>query len=267
MAFPIALVPVDASIMSSYDIAGKTGGPRANCKPLIKLTSGKLVPAAAAALKKLSDAVAAAGGDFRVTDCHREVSIQIALRKRYDFWVASGKPKGAAYNSKTMKNAFVAMPGKSNHNGGRAVDIDIGSLKFAGVPANLQLDKLWEIASPLGWSHIIKYAIEGSSESWHFDFWGDIDGLHDRLGYEQGALAGALLVGQAGNWQTYERVIQALVCRAGQNIGEIDGAIGAKTKAALETLFKAPKGSMDARLKAKDESLFAPLVALPAFRQ
>lgn len=265
MAFPIALVPVDASIMSSYDVSGKTGGPRANCRPLVKRLSGKMVPEAAVALKKLSDAVAASGGDFRVTDCHREVSVQIALRKRYDFWVASGKPRGAAFNSKTMKSAFVAPPGKSNHNGGRAIDIDIGSLKFPGVPANLQLDKLWEIATPLGWSHIIKYATEGASESWHFDYQGELEGIFDRLGYGQGALAGALLVGQAGGWQTYDRVIQALVCRAGQNIGEIDGIIGTKTRAAVETLLKAPKGSLTARLKAKDESLFAPLVALPAF--
>lgn len=261
---PIQLVQVDPSIVSAYDPHGVTGGPRVNCKLLSKMTMGKLTPEAAVALKKLNDAVSAAGGDFRVTDCHRDVTVQGAARKKYDFWVASGKPKGAAYNSKTMKNDYVALPGKSNHNGGRAIDIDLGSLKFPGVARDKQLDKLWEIATPLGWSHVIKAPTEGVSESWHFDFQGDLKGVFDRLGYEQGALAGALLVGQAGAWQSYERVIQALVCRAGGLIGEIDGQIGPKTLAALSSLLKVSVSTVSSRVSAKEETLFSPLLSLPS---
>ena len=262
MSFPLTLVPVDELILSSYDINGKTGGVRSGLKPLVKLYSGKMIPAAAIALKKLSDAVLSEGGDFRVTDCHREINTQIALRKRYDYWIACGKPKGSAYNSKTMKNVFVALPGKSNHNGGRAVDLDIGSLKFPGIHPNRQLDKLWEIAKPLGWTPIIRSPIEGSSESWHFDFQDDLEGVFDRLGYEQGALAGSLLVGQAGEWQTYERVIQALVCRAGASIGEIDGIIGPRTRSAVCALLKISDGEVRLRFTNKDESLYTELLSL-----
>lgn len=261
------LIPVDPTIMSSYDAKGQTGGPRASLKPLAQLgKAGIAVAEMAAALKRLSDAVQAAGGDLRITECHRDVSVQMAARARYDAWVAAGKPKPgtAAFNSKTMKSDYVAAPGKSNHNAGRAIDVHIGALHFPGVAANQQLDKLWEIAKPIGWSPIIKSADEGASEAWHFDFWGELAGVHQRLGYEQASLCGALLVGHAGAYQTFARVVQALLCRAGCDIGEIDGAIGPKTLAAIgKTLGKAD-AAMASRVHAEDETLLTELAALHA---
>ncbi len=262
----VKLVPVDVSIACSYDNAGKTGQPRAQCKPLVKLgKAGIAVQEAADALKALSDAVTSAGGDLRITECHRDVAVQTAARAKYDNWVKAGKPKPgtANWNGNTMKNAFVAAPGRSGHNAGRSIDVHLSELKFPGVPKDKQLDKLWEIAIPLGWDPIIKTADEGASEAWHFDFPGELKGVKERLGYEQWALCGALLVGH-GDLQGYEAVTQALLCRAGYDIGKIDGAIGAKTRAALVQALRLSEDVVKAKITAKDESIWPALLSLPA---
>lgn len=258
MYAPVPLVTVDASIMSSYGKTG-TGGPRAELNKLSGYSWGKCVAEVALATKKLHDACTAAGADFRVTEMHRDVGVQALARAKYDRWVAAGKPTGAAYNSKTMKNAFVAPPGRSGHNAGRSIDFDTGKIAFPGVASNLQLDEMWEIAKPLGWKPVIKEAKEGSSESWHLDYPGELWGVMNRLGYEQWAICGALLVGH-GDMDDFDAVVQACLCRAGYEIGKIDGAPGKLTNAALESAV--PGGV--ARMTARDESLFAVLLALPA---
>lgn len=263
----VLLVPVDPSIASSYDKAGKTGSPRATLTPLSKLgKAGIAVPEVAQALKALSDAVTAAGGDFRITECHRDVGVQQTARTKYDNWVKAGKPPAtsAAYDAKTMKSAFVALPGRSFHNAGRAIDVHIGALKFPGVSADKQLDKLWEIAKPLGWSPIIKTADEGASEAWHFDYYGELSGVLKRLGYEQTALCGAILVGHSGDCQTYPHTVQALLQRAGFDIGSIDGAIGPKTLHALSVAIGVTPDTSKNLVAAKDESVYAKLLSLPA---
>lgn len=262
----VKLVSVDVSIASSYDKSGKTGGPRANCTPLAKLgKAGVAHPEMAPALLALSNAVAAAGGDFRVTECHRDVNVQKAARAKYDAWVKAGKPKPGTpgWNAATMKNAFVAAPGRSGHNAGRSIDVHLDVLKFPGLPADKQLDKLWELAIPLGWKPIIKSADERASEAWHFDYPGELSGVMARLGYEQWALCGALLVGH-GDLQDFPAVTQALLCRAGYNIGSIDGAIGPKSIAALADALKVSEADAKAKVAAKDESIWAALLSLPA---
>ncbi len=262
----IKLVPVDLTIASSYSKSGGTGGPRANLTPLAKLgKAGVAHPEMAPALKSLSDAVTARGGDLRITECHRDVAVQQAARTKYDNWVKAGKPStgSAGWNAATMKNAYVALPGRSGHNAGRSIDVHLSALKFPGTPANKQLDVLWECAIPLGWKPIIKTADEGAKEAWHFDFWGELNGVLDRLGYEQAALCGALLVGH-GDLQGFPAVVQALLCRAGFNIGNIDGAIGPKSIAALAQALKITEADAKAKVVAKDESIFGPLLALPA---
>jgi hypothetical protein len=263
---PVKLVPVDSSIASSYNKSGGTGGPRSNLISLAKLgKAGVAHPEMAPALKSLSDAVAAAGGDFRVTECHRDVSVQRTAREKYDNWVNAGKPAvgSSKWNAATMKNAFVALSGRSGHNAGRSIDVHLSELKFPGVPANKQLDKLWEIAIPLGWSPVIKLADESAKESWHFDFWGELKGVLDRLGYEQAALCGALLVGH-GDLQSFPAVTQALLCRAGFDIGKIDGAIGPKSIAALAAALKVSEADAKSRVAAQDSSVWSALLALPA---
>ena len=261
----IPLVSVDPSIASSYDKAGKTGGPRANLTPLCKLgKAGIAVPEMARALLNLSNAVAAAGGDLRITECHRDVAVQKAARAKYDAWVAAGKPKPgtSAFNDKTMKAAFVATPGRSGHNAGRSIDVHLGALKFA-APMDQQLDRLWAVALPLGWKPIIKTADEGASEAWHFDYWGELTGVFERLGYEQAALCGAILVGH-GDLDSHGARVQALLCRAGFNIGKIDGIAGANTANALATALGVSVDAAKAVISSNDTSVYARLLALPA---
>ena len=266
MAAPVALVPVDASIASSYDKAGKTGSPRATLTPLARLgKAGVAHPDMAHALLNLSNAVAAASGDLRITECHRDVAVQKAARAKYDNWVKAGKPaaSSSAFDAKTMKAAFVAQPGRSGHNAGRSIDVHLGMLKFPGLPADKQLDKLWEIAIPLGWAPIIKTADEGASEAWHFDFWGELAPLKARMGYEQAARAGAILVGH-GDIATFEAVVQALLLRAGHLIGPTDGIIGPKTMSALAAALKCSEADAKSRVSAKDATVHSTLLGLPA---
>jgi hypothetical protein len=162
-----------------------------------------------------------------------------------------------------MKNAFVALPGRSGHNAGRSIDVHLSELRFPGVPANQQLDKLWEIAIPLGWKPVIKTADEGAKEAWHFDFWGELTGVLNRLGYEQAALCGALLVGH-GDLQGFPAVTQALLCRAGFDIGKIDGAIGPKSIAALASALRISEADAKNRVTAQDVSMWPALLSLPA---
>jgi hypothetical protein len=266
MPAPVALVPVDARILSSYARAGGTGGPREGLRPLSQLgKAGVCTAVTAAALWAFDEAVRKAGGDLRITELHRDVAVQQAARAKYDRWVAAGKPKPgtAGFNAATMKNAFVATPGRSMHNAGRAIDVHLAPLKFPGVAADKQLDVLWGIARPLGWSPVIKAPDEGASEAWHFDHWGDLHGVYVRLGYEQAAFAGALLVGHAGAGTSWASVTQALLQRAGRNIGAIDGAFGAKSKAALGAALQLSTASVDACVLGQDESIWPKLVALP----
>lgn len=227
-----SLVNVDASVLSSYGPGGSTDPsiPRAQLRSLVAINVGKMTPDAAAGLLALHKAVTAAGGDFRVTDCFREVSTQAASRAKYDNWVKAGKPKPgtAGWNAATMKNAFVAMPGRSYHNAGRAIDVHLAALKFPGVPADKQLDKLWEMAIPLGWKPIIKEADERASEAWHFDFVGPWAAVQARVGYESAAVSAAQDVGN-GEKDSGWRRIQGGLHRAGYHVGTVDGVAGKKT--------------------------------------
>jgi hypothetical protein len=263
----IPLVPVDVSILSSYDKAGKTGVPRAGLTPLARLgKAGIAVPEVAQALLALHSAVTAAGGDFRVTELHRDVAVQQAARAKYDAWVRAGKPKPgtAGYNSKTMKAAFVAKPGRSFHNAGRAIDVHLSELRFPGVPADKQLDRLWELARPLGWSPAIRTPDERASEAWHFDYYGDLAGVMQRLGYEETAKCGAILVGHSGDCQTFGHTVQALMHRAGFNVGAVDGIIGPKTRGALATALSLSDAAVNAVVASSDASVYPTLLALPA---
>lgn len=233
--FPFALAAAPAGVVSSYTRDGRTGQARALCIPLSQAGGGLVAPDVAAGLLALSEAVLARRGDFRVTDCHRDAAVQARARARYDTWVAAGKPAPgtAGWVASTMKAAFVALPGKSGHNGGRSIDCDTGALRFSGVAADRQIDVLWECAAATGWTPVIGKPTEGAAESWHFDYRGELQGVYDRLGYEQWALAGAVLVGHAGTWQSPARAVQALLQRAGYDIGEIDGAPGPRTRAGI----------------------------------
>jgi hypothetical protein len=162
-----------------------------------------------------------------------------------------------------MKAAFVALPGRSFHNAGRAIDVHLGVLKFPGVAADKQLDRLWEIARSCGWDPIIKAPDEGASEAWHFDHYGELSGVLKRLGYEQAALCGAILVGH-GDLSGFGAELQALICRAGFDIGKIDGDVGPRTLGALADALKVTLDAARSIASSKDVSVFPKLLSLPA---
>ena len=264
MTAPIRLVSVDRSIKSSYNAAGKTSGPRSELRALADTSIGIAVPEVAAALLELNEAVTEAGGDLRITELHRSIATQRNARAKYECWIRAGRPSpgSSSYNSATMKSSFVAMPGASNHNAGRAIDIHVGMLKFPNVSASAQLDRFWEIAAPIGWSPVIRTPDERASECWHFDFWGDLRGVYKRLKYSEAARVGAILVGH-GDTDTYVAQLQALLQRAGYNIGPVDGIAGAKTKAALKAAINTNDASVTAILQGEDRSIWPALLALP----
>lgn len=234
------LVPVDPSIISSY---GE--------KALFHLAGGQACDDTAAALLALCQELPW----MRVTDCFREVSTQVALRKRYDHWVAAGKPTGAAYDEKTMKNAFVATPGKSLHNAGRAVDLNTELMqRHLGAE---YLDAFWPIAAKHGFTPIIARPDEGKSESWHFDHKGSWLPVFVKYGADVGSLCCTLDVGQAGEFQSDNRLIQALLLRAGYDIGAPDGVLGKKSCAALAACGVQDPGSVP------NDAIIETLRALP----
>jgi hypothetical protein len=235
----VPLVPVDSSIPSSY---GRTGGTdksiaSAMLKPLVTLAAGQLVPLAAQALLKLVEQVRLAGGELRITDAYRSVETQAKARARYDRWHQAGwpAPGSVGWDAASMKADFVALPGRSFHNAGRAIDVHVRALSFPGVDANKQLDELWKIAIPLGWTPIIRTPNEAESESWHFDFLGDWKPVVERRGYEEAAIGAVLETGQNDAFPAcgLHRRIQSQLHRAGYDVGAIDGLMGAKTTGGL----------------------------------
>lgn len=169
-------------------------------------------------------AVAARGGTLHANSLTRTVAQQQPLRDRYVAWLADGKPSPAV--------AAANKPGRSNHQGGRAIDVQtVGA--FPGAPADQQVDLLWETAKPWGFTPIIARPDESMLERWHFDCWNGWATVRDHLGYETACMCSALDVGQAGEWQSDDRLLQALLLRAGVDIGEPDGIWGGRSQRGL----------------------------------
>ena len=232
----VTLVPVHKSIISSWGPRGIAKA-RKDAKQLRLVAGGQMTPDAAAALRALSDAVKKAGADFRVTDCLRSIQVQAWARAKYERWLRDDKPrtKAKGYDRSKHKQHFVSRPGRSFHNSGRSIDVNLDVLKFKDVIASQQLDTLWAIARPLGWRPVIREATEGKSESWHFDFMGPWLPVYERLGYLQAAMGAVMDIGVGRDvYANYGmRFVQAHLQRAGYDVGDIDGLVGRKTKGGL----------------------------------
>jgi hypothetical protein len=180
-------------------------------------------------------AVEAKGGKLVANSLTRTCAQQQPLRDAYvkylndlSAWEAGGKV-GKAPTAVAAAN----KPGRSNHQGGRAIDVSTKNV-FPGAPADKQIDLLWETGKPFGFTPIISKPDEEKSERWHFDCWNDWIGVKTRIGYETACMCSALDVGQAGEWQSNNRLMQALLLRAGYDIGEPDGIVGKRTVAATK---------------------------------
>jgi hypothetical protein len=176
------------------------------------------------ALQQLNTVVKLNGGSLYVTDAFRSWTEQSGA---YADFVAG------------RRKDYVAPPGESWHNAGRACDFDIYHLNFQSVPEENWLDKFWTIAKPLNWVPIISEPNMTLSEAWHFQYLGtDWRRLSGSL--NDGLLARAAVL-DCGQWLQTDpfiktRIVQAEAMRASQTPLVTDGQIGPKTFAALTKL-------------------------------
>lgn len=106
------------------------------------------------------------------------------------------------------------------------------------------LNALWGFAVPLGFTPECRYPLSHNPSAHVFHYFGPWRALHDRLFAEgRGHLAwpsvccaAQCAVGQWKGFQTLERTVQALLHCAGRNCGPIDGIIGPRTAAAIQSL-------------------------------
>ena len=183
-------------------------------------------PDTLSAIQGISVDVAKAGGVLYLSDLFRSYDMQ--LQSHLDY--VTGK-----------KKAFSPPPGGSLHEAGRAFDLDLGNLK-------MPLERFWPIANRHGVFPIIKRPDPKASEAWHFDCRGSHNLVYEYYSagkasnmkpYEAMAASAILAIGvkvdRFGARQR-EAAIQTCIIRLGPVIGNIDGAIGARTEAALATL-------------------------------
>ena len=206
-----ALVQVDPCLLDTHG------------RQWCRLLQGRLVPEAATAAVALHRALFAAGGLFRLSSLWRSHEDQERLRLQYE--IGAGAP--------------AQRPGTSAHQGGRAIDVATGALGLP-VPPDRQLDRLWELAIPIGWRPVIDRPDETRSERWHLDYWGDWEPVRARRGYSEAAIAAIVDLGDAGqaalaygDTGALARCVQSHLHRAGYDCGAIDGAIGPRTRAAV----------------------------------
>lgn len=187
----------------------------------------RATPDMKAALMHIGEQVAQRGGRFVLSDLYRSYDMQLQAHLDYK----SGK-----------KKAFSPAPGGSMHEAGRAFDVDLEALR-------MPLAEFWEICRPHGVVPIIPQPTSGASESWHFECRGSHQRVYDyykeRLGKNFRSPAAAMAasaivctgvrVDAFGDDGTGAQIQSALI-RLGAIIGNLDGDVGPKTRAALEQL-------------------------------
>lgn len=207
---------VTPQIMSIYMI-GKQ-------RQMLPTRMAHCTPDMQATLNQVRLDVEAKGGQLFLSDLFRSYDMQ--LQSHLDY-----------VNKK--KKAFSPPPGGSMHEAGRALDLDLGSLK-------MPLKNFWPIAKKRGLSPIITTPDPGASEAWHFDCRGSHDLVYNYYASGKGtnmkpytamSVSGILSIGvhvdQFGNNQD-AAALQCGLIRLGFELGNIDGSIGKQTREALE---------------------------------
>jgi hypothetical protein len=211
------VVPVN--VISIYQVSGhRSLLPKrmARCTPDMKMT-----------IFQLSAALTAKGGEFVLSDLFRSYDMQLQAHLDY----TSGK-----------KKSFSPSPGGSLHEGGRAFDVDLGALKVT-------LAEFWEIAAAFGIVPINAKPDPGASEAWHFECRGSHQLVYDYYKNKEGtnfdapykAMAASAIaaidvpVDKFGE-KSLGACIQSALIRLGNNIGNMDGDVGPKSKVALSSL-------------------------------
>lgn len=237
---PAPLVPV--TVPSCYKNASSVTVP-------LPSRMARCAPDLAVALDRISSAVEAEKGVFRLSDLYRSYEMQLQAHLDY----ASGK-----------KKAYSPPPGGSLHEGGRAFDVDVAAL-------GVTLAHFWEIAAAHGVVPIIGSPDPGASECWHFEARGSHAKVYAYYAAGKGKnmkpyaamaasaiLATGVRVPRFGDSKA--AALQSALIRLGADIGSMDGQIGPRSLEALATRG-VKGGSTAAMLAAIDEQL---RVAFPA---
>lgn len=167
------------------------------------------------------------GGRLELSDLFRSYDMQLASHNDY----VAGR-----------KKAFSPPPGGSLHEAGRALDLNLKALK-------MPLADFWTIAAKSNLVPIISKPNASASEAWHFECRGSHQLVYDYYKAGKGtnfdkpykAMAASAIVSAGvrvdkfGNGQR-EAVIQSAIIRLGQNIGNLDGQVGQKTRNGLQAL-------------------------------
>ncbi len=203
-------------ILSIYTVHGR--------RVLLPERMAKAPPDVREAIRGLAADVRKAGGRLILSDLFRSYDMQ--LQAHLDW--KSGK-----------KKAYSPPPGGSMHEAGRAFDLSLRDLK-------IPLADFWEMARRRGVFPIIGEPDRRKSEAWHFDCPGSHRlvadyyraGKGDNMTPYRAMAASAILaigvqVDTFGDNQDAAR-LQAALVRLGHDLGNIDGRIGARTRAALE---------------------------------
>jgi hypothetical protein len=178
-----------------------------------------------AAMARIGEDVAARGGRFAVSDLFRSYEMQLQAHLDY----TSGK-----------KKAFSPAPGGRMHEAGRAFDVVISDLK-------MPLGDFWAIAKTHGVVPIIASPDPSQKECWHFECRGSHQLVYDHYAAGKGrnmkpatamAASGVLALGlRVDTFADLDAAaIQASLIRLGHDIGNIDGAIGPKTRGVIDQL-------------------------------
>lgn len=249
----LALFAPDA--LSSYGPNGTrtSGGKlyrRTELRPLKAFQQWKATRATAEAIVALDRVCLEEGLDLRITEAFRSPRTQAEERTKYDAWVRAGRPSPGTgrFSNATMRTAYVARPGRSNHGWGGAIDIDIEAM-CPDTPTesrNARLARFWGVAAKFGFTPILAHPFASHSEAWHFDRFGALSRVRDMYAadsryaadaYGHTAEVGALLAlthqdGESDRGRM--RQVQAWLAFGGFCPGPPDGLWGKQTAAACK---------------------------------
>lgn len=184
--------------------------------------NGQGTPDMRTALLRIERDVKAARGVFQLSDLYRTYEMQLQAHMDY----VSRK-----------KSAFSPPPGGSMHESGRAFDVDVAAL-------GMTLEAFWKIAARHGVVPIIDRPSTSIKECWHFECRGSHDLVRQYYLAGKGknmkaseAIAASAIVSTGVQVNRFKdqtgAMIQSALIRLGQDIGDLDGSVGPRSKAAI----------------------------------
>ncbi len=195
------------------------------------------------ALRAISRELEQLGGQLVLSDLFRTYEMQLQAHLDY----VTGK-----------KSAYSPPPGGSLHEAGRAFDLSLEDIK-------IPLKKFWEIAANWGVVPIISQPKPSLNEAWHFERRGSHLLVYDYYKngkannytpYQAMAISCILAIGVPVDdfrGQQDAAYLQSCLIRLGAELGNIDGQIGMRTRAALEQLGLAGESIADLITQAEDQ--------------